>query len=321
MAEIPKKVDLVCAGGGVKGIATLGAALTLHDAGVQFERIAGTSSGAIVATLIAAHQRAGRDLHEIEKIMREVDYSKFEDNGILGRLGGPLAEGVNVLLHDGAFSGNFLFEWLGPILQNLGVTKFSDLAIDDPDSSLHDYQSYSLVMCATDLSRQTLVRLPWDYDEYGLVGGDQLLVDAVRASISYPFVFRPVEVKTGTGGTVTWVDGGVLEDYPITVFDRTDGRPARWPTWGIQLSALPKFNDKPVHGVIGVANSTLQTLLGDRNRYKLNQEGVTQRTTFVDTSTVDTFNFQLSDQDKETLFTSGQAAARKFLDQFANHSG
>ena len=41
-------------GGGVKGIALVGAVLALDEAGYSFARVAGTSAGAIVATVIAA---------------------------------------------------------------------------------------------------------------------------------------------------------------------------------------------------------------------------------------------------------------------------
>ena len=33
-------------------------------------------------------------------------------------------------------------------------------------------------------------------------------------------------------GTATWVDGGLLSNFPVEVFDRSDGQPARWPTPG-----------------------------------------------------------------------------------------
>ena len=36
------------------------------------------------------------------------------------------------------------------------------------------------------------------------------------------------------------VDGGMLSNFPIEVFDRTDGKPPRWPTFGIKLSAKPR---------------------------------------------------------------------------------
>ncbi len=71
------KADLVLEGGGVKGIGLVGAVLALSEKGYVFPRVAGTSAGAIVACLIAAHQVAGKPLANLATIMRKVDYSKF----------------------------------------------------------------------------------------------------------------------------------------------------------------------------------------------------------------------------------------------------
>ena len=45
-----KFCDLVCEGGGIKGIALLGAIYYLNEQGYEFKKIAGTSAGAIVAS-------------------------------------------------------------------------------------------------------------------------------------------------------------------------------------------------------------------------------------------------------------------------------
>jgi len=225
------KADLVLEGGGVKGIGLLGAVLVLAEAGYSFPRVAGTSAGAIVASLVAAYQKAGKNLHELVDVMNNVQYSRFAEGPVLERLTGRLGEGVELLLHEGAHSGNYLVEWLGGELEKAGVSTFQNLALDDPGGSLADYQRYSLVVHTSDLSRRALVRLPWDYSQYGRTADTQRVVDAVRASMSIPFYFRPVDVKTASG-TVTWVDGGLLSNFPITVFDRTDGKQPRWPTWG-----------------------------------------------------------------------------------------
>jgi len=92
------KVDLVLEGGGVKGIGLVGAVLTLSDKGYVFPRVAGTSAGAIVASLVAAHQVAGKPLSNLEKIMRSVDYRKFQDEGLLERLinlGGQIVDSAS----------------------------------------------------------------------------------------------------------------------------------------------------------------------------------------------------------------------------------
>jgi NTE family protein len=316
MSDDNKSADLVLEGGGVKGIGLLGAVLSLYDAGYRFQRVAGTSAGAIVAALVVAYQRAGRDLHDLEKVMHKVQYPRFADGPFLEGLTGRLGEGVELLLHEGAHSGDYLYDWLVPLLEEVDVRTFADLRIQDPGSTLKDYQQYSLVVHVSDLSRRVLVRLPWDYSQYGTTADDQLVVDAVRASMSIPFYFRPVQLAT-PHGEVTWVDGGLLSNFPITVFDRTDKVEARWPTWGIKLSGAPVLgDDKPVRTAVGMAIRSLETLTADWNRYRLDEEGVNQRTIYVNTDGISATNFSLSADTQNTLFSSGQAAAVKFLQQY-----
>lgn len=310
-----KKVDLVLEGGGVKGIGLLGAVLRLHDEGCTFERVAGTSAGAIVAALIVAFQRAGRDLHELEAVMRGCEYQKFCDGPWWQRATGPVGDGISLLVNKGMHTGDYLTDWLGPLFEKTGVTRFADVRLDDPETSLQEYQRYALVVHTSDLSRRVLVRLPWDYGEYGKVADDESIVDAVRASMSIPFFFRPVQFADNRG-KVTWVDGGLLSNFPITVFDRTDGKPPRWPTWGVKLSGRPVLGrDRPVRSVLGMAVGSLQTLLSEWNQYRLDDEGVNQRTVFVDTDGVSATDFDLSNETQEELFRNGQQAAERFLRQ------
>ncbi|HEX3784381.1 MAG TPA: patatin-like phospholipase family protein [Pseudonocardiaceae bacterium] len=308
-------VDLVLEGGGVKGIGLLGAVLVLYEAGYRFERIAGTSAGAIVAALVATYQKAGRDLRELQSAMNSCEYHKFKDATVAGHLTGPLGEGAELMIHEGMHTGKYLYEWLGGLLAETGITTFGQLRLEDPDTSLAPYQRYSLVVNTSDLSRRCLVRLPWDYPQYGAVADDQLIIDAVRASMSFPFFFRPVEFAPAAGGAVTWVDGGLLSNFPITIFDRTDGRVQRWPTWGIKLSGQPVHNDQPVKTSLGIALHSLHTLMGDWNQYGLAEEGVNQRTVFVDTAGISTLDFDLTAEQEGLLFANGKSAAEKFLRQ------
>jgi NTE family protein len=309
-----KNVDLVIQGGGVKGLAALGAILPLYDAGYRFNRIAGTSAGAIVAALIAAYQRAGRDLHELEGEMARMDYARFKQDSVLEKVAGGVGRGLELLLHDGMYSGEYLYEWLTPLLEGVGVTTFGDLRLDDPDSSMYEYQAYSLVVAATDLSRQVLVRLPWDYDQYGQPAGKQRIVDAVRASMSFPFFFRPYQFTTGQGEQVTWVDGGVLANFPVTLFDRNDGKTPRWPTWCVRISASPPFVDKPLTTAFGEAKALFDTLLSaSNNQYHLDDEGIGRREIAVDTSEVSSMDFGLTKEQGQLLFDRGVAAGKAFL--------
>ena len=58
-AAAARRADLVLEGGGVKGIALVGAVTALDEAGYSFPRVAGSSAGAVVAALVAALASAG----------------------------------------------------------------------------------------------------------------------------------------------------------------------------------------------------------------------------------------------------------------------
>ena len=73
MSEL--NADLVLEGGGVKGIALVGAYSVIEELGYTVKRVAGTSAGSIVGALLAA----GMTAEELVAQMRALDYSKFED--------------------------------------------------------------------------------------------------------------------------------------------------------------------------------------------------------------------------------------------------
>jgi NTE family protein len=295
--------------------------LVLAEHDYVFPRVAGTSAGAIVASLIAAHQVAGRPLSGLETIMNSVDYRRFQDETFLERVTGAPGEIAELLMHMGIAKGDYLVEWLGNVLDGLGVRTFADLRItddDDPRTGLPPEQRYRLVVHTSDVSRGALVRLPWDYHYYGHDPDTALVVDAVRASMSIPFFFRPITVRTPTGKS-TWVDGGMLSNFPITVFDRTDGKRPRWPTWGVKLSARPSSvqGDDAADNNFELAIACLHTLLSGWDRYHLDDEGVTARTVFVDTDSIRSVDFGITPEQQQLLFANGRKAATSFLKRAA----
>ena len=226
------QVDLVLEGGGVKGLGAVGAAVRVLEAGYRVERVAGTSVGAIVGAFVAA----GADADELRAIMDRLQLDRVPDTG-WPRL--PLVgPALGLLTTSGLFRGDHLLDWLRTELADLGVRTFGDLRRHDggDDANLAIDRRYALVVTATDVTNGRLLRLPWDYDRYGLVADEQPVAEAVRMSMSVPFLFRPCFLPDpATGGRATIVDGGVLSNFPVELFDRTDGEPARWPTWGVRI--------------------------------------------------------------------------------------
>lgn len=70
--------DLVLEGGGVKGLGTAGAVLGLLDAGYRFQRVAGTSVGAVAACFAAA----GADSARFRDIVGRLDLSRVPDRRV-----------------------------------------------------------------------------------------------------------------------------------------------------------------------------------------------------------------------------------------------
>jgi NTE family protein len=307
--------DLVLEGGGVKGIGLVGAHSVLTEAGYQFHRVAGTSAGAIVATLIAA----GMDADELENVMREVDYGRFEDKGFLDHLGW-VGKGTSLLLEKGIYEGKYFHEWIDGILRDIGKRRFGDLKIDDPGSDLPPERQYRLVVMVSDISRGRLTRLPWDYQEYGLDPDEQLVADAVRASMSIPFFYEPVRLKTKDelGKQIdSWmVDGGMLSNFPVAVFDRKDGKEPRWPTFGIKLSARPDSALKQkfeIDGGLDFAKALIGTMTGFHDQMHIDEPAVLARTMFVDTTGVKATDFDLAKETQLNLYRNGRDAATDFL--------
>ena len=161
--------------------------------------------------------------------MRSVDYNKFKDEGPIERVTGAPGEIAELLLHMGIAKGDYLVEWLGNVLADLGVHTFADLAIsdaDDPATSLPADKRFRLVVHTSDISRGALVRLPWDYARYGQNPAEMRVVDAVRASMSIPFFFRPMPdnfFDTHREGDLgRWRDAVELPDHGVRPHRRQD---------------------------------------------------------------------------------------------------
>lgn len=313
-----RRADLVLEGGGVKGIGLVGAVRALAESGYAFPRVAGTSAGAVVAAFTVALQRAGESLDRLEDVARTIDYRRFRDRGGLGRFLGPLrpvADGLSLAFESGLFEGEYLRAWVEGVLRDLGVRTFGDLREDDPGSALPVERRYRLVVTASDLSRKRLVRLPWDYPDYGIDPDEQHVADAVRASASIPFYYEPFTLRSPRDREVsTLVDGGVLSNYPIALFDRSDDRPPRWPTFGVRLTSRPgRTVTEAVRGPVSLALALVETLVEACDAQHIDDPCVQARTVFVDTSGVPAIDFSITDEQQEELLAQGRGAAEAFL--------
>jgi NTE family protein len=194
------RICLVLSGGGARGMAHIGVLKVLEELKVPIDCIAGTSMGAVVGGLYASGMTAA----QIDTTMRSVDWQeafrdapprrdlafrrKQDDRNFLVRLPLGLKHG-KILLPKGFIQGQKLQETL------------RQLTLPFSNSTDFDLLPTPFRAVATDLLTGAAVLMHQ---------GD--LAIAMRASISAPGVFAPVE----TQGRVL-VDGGLAENLPVDV--------------------------------------------------------------------------------------------------------
>jgi len=309
----------VLSGGGVKGVGLVGAVVGLMDAGYRAHRVSGTSAGSIVGAIVAAASSRLTGA-EIKHIALQLKYREFRDRALLGRIpliGQPLA----LARGRGIYKGDYAHDWVRTQLADLGVHTFGDLALVDDE--LPAEQRYKLVVTVADITTGQLVRLPWDYRRvYGLDPDEQSVADAVRASMSIPFYFRPASLTDSGGRTSTLVDGGLLSNFPIDSLDRSDGGAPRWPSFGVTVlpnlpnntdHLLPNWGPLRRFGPPRMLDDVITTVLVGRDQAYLNQPWVSARTVRVDSTEVGYLDFDISDAEVEALYAAGYSAAREFL--------
>jgi NTE family protein len=300
------KVDAVFEGGGVRGIGLVGAAAVIEERGYEFENLAGTSAGAIVASLLAA----GYSAKELTSIMREVDYTSFMDPSALDRL--PLVGTVaNLLLEKGVYEGDYLERWLGDLLAKKKVRTFRDLVLERYKNE--DQYRYRLQVIAADISSGKLLKLPQDIRDYGMAPDDLSIVRAVRMSMSIPFFYEPVRLTDANGHVHYIVDGGILSNFPVWIFDDKTAEPP-WPTFGFRL-VDGAASENEISGAYTFLRAIVKTMLSAHdNRYVQDADFV--RTIPIQAGNVGLVEFDLPPEKRDDLYDSGRAAAEAFLEDW-----
>jgi NTE family protein len=314
------EADGVFQGGGVKGIALAGALLAFADHGdVAIEtwvNVAGTSAGAIIAAYLAVGHRP----QDLEELMRAVPYASFQDWGP----GGKIAGGAwNLARHHGLAHGEAFRAWLD---RELDGATFASVRRDDtaPDKGGDPYR---LRLIASDVTQHRMLVLPADLASYRRPGTDEpidpdtfKIADAVRMSMSIPFFFQPVLLESAqTGETCTIVDGGILSNFPVWLFD-VDEAVTR-PTFGFHLTGGKGVGEGFEHilGTLGwpvkLGIDMVRTASEAWDERFMTHSTVV-RTCPVPAGNVAATDFSLTDADQRQLLDGGRQAANTYLDHF-----
>ncbi|GED29575.1 patatin-like phospholipase family protein [Brevibacillus centrosporus] len=287
------KADAVFEGGGVKGIAFIGALKVMEEHGYTWEKVAGTSAGSIVAALLSA----GYTSLELKPIFEEMDYLFFLQRKGLGRLPviGPIIE---LVFHEGLFRADRLELFIEDLLRRKGIRTFGDL----PPEKLR--------IVASDVTAGKMLVLPDDLPRYDIDPNDFPIAKAARMSSSIPFFFQPAHLQS-EGQNHYIVDGALLSNYPVWLFD-VPGKP-QWPTIGFRLHDNKiETEATPIHGLFSFTRGLLTTMLDAHDRLYVEKASAV-RTIFINTLGIRATQFQMPLELRQKLFTSGEESAQRFL--------
>lgn len=297
------KVDVVFQGGGVKGIAFVGAIDALEQSGYTFNKLAGTSAGAITAALLCA----GYTGQELKEIMLNMDYRKILSTGAYGTI--PLVgNALELIKSKGFYDGRLIEEWIYKLLNKKGIVKFKDLAI---------HGEKTLKIIAADVTQRNILIIPDDLKNYGIEPLEFEIAKAVRMSTSIPFFFKPVKLKYNH--TVSYiVDGGIISNFPIWLFDVNDT--PRWPTFGFKLkNDTKKHMNNHGKDLFSYFIDVVETSL-DRNEEEYLPDRNAVRTISISTQGVRTTEFNISHKKCEKLYKSGFDSTNEFLNSWSFHN-
>src|SRR6266446_4541076 len=216
------KAYAILDGGGVKGAALAGCLQAAWDKGVDFQGYGGTSAGAIVALLACIGYR-GEDMRSL--VTDEIEFTEFLDDGgkALGRLKEmtessrlktvwALWKNRKLLYTLRDEFGLYTADKLQTFLRKKILQKLPQLKEESGISFAHlkNAGCPPLKIMVSDLG----FREPRIYSGERSEEQNGPVIDAVRASMSYPFVFQPVRMNTRY-----LADGGLSSNLPIFMFE------------------------------------------------------------------------------------------------------
>lgn len=208
-----QKVGLVLSGGGAKGMTHIGIIRALEENNIPIDYITGTSMGAIIGSLYAM----GYSPDDMEALLRSEDFKRWYSGQIEPEYGyyfkqnRPTPEFFNIRF---SFKDSLHIKpqilptsMVNPIQMNLVFVELFARATAACNGDFnHLFVPFRCI--ASDV-----------YNKRPLIMRKGDLGDAVRASMSFPFVFKPIEIDS-----VLAYDGGIYNNFPTDIM-REDFRP------------------------------------------------------------------------------------------------
>lgn len=197
-------IGVALAGGGLKGLAHIGALQALEELGIDIDFLSGTSSGSLFATLYAL----GYTTEEIKNITLE-NYkliTKIRKKAILKGLYSFLRTGVVQM--DGLVDGNDIEKIIKKYADKKSVVNMNDLKIAYAISSVDTISTKQVIFLSKEIANEEKVV---GTEEVDYVYGAPISL-ATRASMAFPGIYTPCQYQK-----YNFIDGGTKDNLPIHV--------------------------------------------------------------------------------------------------------
>jgi len=282
---------LVFQGGGVLGTAYTGALKVLEEKNIleNIERTAGTSAGAIVSTLVSLRFSAS----EIQSIIKSMDFSSFKDKW----------NPFRVLSRYGLYKGDVFLNWLKDQIAKKGLARNATFA-DFNTAGCRD-----LTVFAADLNIKGLKTFSY------ATTPNVIVAEAVRASMSIPILFSSWQFTNNVPDNHIYVDGGIIYNFPITIFDLPSGPNNE--TLGFHLDNINGTRvvcDLKKNELFEYTLNLFETILNAQTVDFSHDTGDLRRTIRIDSLGISATNFSITEAEKLHLIASGERHTRAFFE-------
>lgn len=290
--------NLAFKGGGVKGVAYVGALQALEDEQIMNQIIgfSGTSAGSIVAALAACRIKAA----DLNSFLGNTNYEKFKDKGGFFDFIKDLTEDFG--LYEGDY---FLNDWFKAFLKQQGID--SEITF----KGVKDKFSTDLKVYTTDLNVQSIKEFSVETTP------DIQIAYAVRASMSIPLFFKAWKFPGNDPDNHIYVDGGVMYNYPIDAFD--SGNSTLDQTLGfflLDLTGKPPVPNKLEYGFSNLETyikSLVESILSAQNYQVKHNNFELKRTVQVNDLGISAIDFGITSAQAKALYQSGYDSTINFL--------
>ena len=258
------KLGLCLSGGGVKGAAHIGVLKAFEEENINFDYLAGTSSGSIIATLYSIGYNSDEIYHLFEEYCKQIKY--IDGINIISVIKGLIFE--KKLNITGLNNGEKLEKIIKNICQKRNVNLISDIKknIFIPSVDLNDGTIYFF----------TSVQNKRNYSDKIIYINDIEIWKAVRASCSYPGFFSPCKYKD-----TQLIDGGIRENVPWKELKRIGVDKI------ISIIFTKELKQKNDKNIIDVVGNSIDILCHELSNYELNGADFLLKLNTVDISLLD----------------------------------